>query len=370
LNTKTILLTGARSFAALDLARAFAAAGVRVVCADSLNKSICRYSRSVSRYYTTASPAAQFELFVADLQRIIEREKIDFLIPTCEEVLYVGKAKDRLPTTVFAEPFERLEELHNKWKFFRLLCKLGYRTPETYLWTEGEERPGKWIIKPVYSRFAARIHVVEHSWPSLSSTPTNPLLVQRYIDGEKLCSYSICHEGKLTAHGVYTVLHSMGIGSAICFRSVTAPDVDAFVHKFVAEYQFTGQIAFDFIRGQTLYCLECNPRATSGIHLFERSPEIAKSFFSKSEYLIPKEQKIFHEHLFLLWYGIKQKEVFSTTYWRHFFAGSNPLWMRGDNRILAAMVLIFADLATRTLFQGKGFNQAMTQDIEYNGDVL
>jgi predicted ATP-grasp superfamily ATP-dependent carboligase len=369
-NPKTLLLTGARSFAALDLARTFSSAGARVICADSFNKSICRYSRSVSCFYEIAPPSTKFESFVADLQKIINKEHVDMLIPTCEEILYVGKAKDQLETSVFAESFERLEELHNKWKFYQLLSLHGFVTPETYLWKEGETPPGKWIIKPMFSRFAASIHVVEHSWPQLTAPPSNPFICQRYIEGEKLCSYSICHRGKITAHGVYTVLHSMGIGSAICFKSVKNQDVDDFIQKFVATIGFTGQIAFDFIQADRLYCIECNPRATSGVHLFERSKDLARSFFNNDTLILPKEGKTFHEHLFMLWYGIKQKEIFSRLFWSHFFSGKNPLWMKSDNRVLAAMPIILIDIAMRTLFRKQGLHQAMTQDIEYNGEFL
>lgn len=325
---------------------------------------------AVSRYYKIASPAFQFETFVADLQKIIREEQIDLLIPTCEEVFYIGKAKDRFATTVFAESFEQLEILHNKWKFYQLLCSLGFSTPQTYLWNGKEKREGKWILKPVYSRFAARVQVIEGNWPEEENDPSNPWIAQRYVDGEKLCSYSVCHEGRITAHGVYHVLHSMGIGSAICFKSVLADDVDDFIRRFVAEIKFTGQISFDFIRGSKLYCLECNPRATSGVHLFEKDKALAQSFFNKEKILRPRDQIVFHEHLFMLWYGIKQKEIFAKPFWRHFFAGKNPLWMKGDNRVLAAMPLMLLDAAKQTLFQGQGFHQAMSRDIEYNGQLL
>lgn len=368
MNTKTVLITGARSFAALDLARMFASAGIRVICADSVEKSVCRYSGAVSRFYKIAPPAFAFEAFVSDLKKIVKEERIDLIIPTCEEIFYLGKAKDRLGAAVFAESFERLELLHNKWKFYELLCRLGFSTPETKLWG-GQTFAGKWILKPVYSRFAAKVRVVNGKWPVYEKNSLNPWIAQRYIEGEKLCSYTICHKGKITAHGVYKVLHAMGIGSAICFQSVKDADVDDFIQKFVVAIEFTGQIAFDFIRGDKLYCLECNPRSTSGLHLFERSKELVLSFFNVGEVLLPKEQTIFHEHLFMLWYGIKQKEIFLKPFWSHFFAGKNPLWMQGDNRVLARLPMMLIDAAKQTLFQGKGFHEAMSRDMEYNGET-
>lgn len=369
MNTKTILITGARSFVALDLARTFSEAGMKVICTDSIDKAVSRYSSKVSKFYKTASPAFQFEEFVSDLQNIIAKEGVDFVIPTCEEVFYLGKAKEHLKTVVFAEKFEQLEILHNKWKFYQLLCRLGFSTPETHLWKGKANQEGKWILKPVYSRFAAKVQVIEGKWPKCEANPSNPLIAQRYIEGEKLCSYSICHQGRITAHGVYTVLHSMGIGSAICFKSVIAPDVDDFIRKFVTEINFTGQIAFDFIRGDELYCLECNPRATSGLHLFERNAKLVNSFFNEGEMVVPQDQRVFHEHLFMLWYGIKQKEIFSKRFWGHFFAGKNPLWMRGDNRLIAAMPIMLLDMAKQTIFRGQEFNEVMSRDIEYNGEM-
>ncbi|MGD0665592.1 MAG: ATP-grasp domain-containing protein [Rhabdochlamydiaceae bacterium] len=368
MSIKTVLITGARAFTALDLARTFSLAGIRVICADSMEKALCRYSGTVSRFYHIASPALQFEAFVADLQKIIAEEKIDLLIPTCEEVFYIGKAKDRLNTHVFAEGFEKLEILHNKWKFYELLCQMRLTTPETRLFNKAEKLEGKWILKPIYSRFSAKVQVVEDMLPQLRESPANPFIAQRYVEGEKFCSYTVCRQGQIMAHGVYKVLHAMGIGSAICFQSVHTPDIDDYIHRFVAEIGFTGQIAFDFIRGDKLYCLECNPRATSGVHLFERSKAFAESFFQKGEKLLPRDQLIFHEHLFMLWYGIKQKEIFTKSFWRHFFKGKNPLWMKGDHKVLIALPIMLLDAAKRTLLKRQGFHEAMSRDIEYNGE--
>jgi predicted ATP-grasp superfamily ATP-dependent carboligase len=301
------------------------------------------------------------------LQRIIDDECVDLLIPTCEEVMYVGRAKERLETHVFAESFDRLDQLHNKWKFYQYLVSLGLPTPHTALCTGQSHYSKKHVLKPVYSRFAAKATVVKGRCPPIQSDPSNPWIAQEYIEGEKLCTYSVCHQGRVCAHGVYRVLHSMGMGSAICFESVSAPDVDDFVRSFVGQCGFTGQIAFDFIRGDKLYCLECNPRATSGIHLFKRSPELAQAFLKPVEVAYPQNGMIFHEHLFMLWYGLKQRELFSTRFWSHFFRGSNPLWARGDLRVLRAMPYMLLEAACRTLVRRQGFNQAMSCDIEYNG---
>ena len=369
MSIKSILITGARSLVALDLARIFSDAGIRVICTDSIEASICKFSRKVEKFYTTASPAFAFEKFVSDLEEIIEREKIDYIIPTCEEIFYLAKAKDRLSVPVFCEAFKRLDMLHNKWKFYQLLLELGLNTPETTLWNGNSLGSDKWIVKPVYSRFGARIQVVQGDWSTLKSDPENPLIAQRYIDGEKFCSYSVCHKGKVTAHSTYKVLHSMGIGSAICIESVKATDIENFVKDLVLAMEFTGQIAFDFIRSDALYCIECNPRGTSGVHLFNREKELAKSFFDETAFLSPEKTMIMHEHLFMLWFGFKQKEIFSKGFWRNFFLGKSLLFSKDDKAVLLGLPSLLLSIAKQTLFKKQGFHQAMSFDMEYNGET-
>ena len=222
-------------------------------------------------------------------------------------------------------------------------------------------------IKPIYSRFAAKIHVVTKKWPLWQENQTNPLIVQHYLDGEKFCSYSICHQGTIVAHSVYKPLHSMGIGSAFCFEATQSAAIDAFTNQVVKALDFTGQIAFDFIQTDQLYCIECNPRATSGVHLFEKNPALVEAFLGKNLYVTPREGTLCHDHIFMLWFGIKQKEIFSKRFWRHFFIGKNPLWTRKDLRIITALPFVFWDLISLTLLRRQGFHQAMSLDLEYNG---
>ncbi len=370
MNTKTILVTGARSLAALDLARTFHQAGMRVVCVDSVDRTLCSYSEAVACYRKTASPRFAFGAFIADLQRIVSEEQIDLLVPTCEEIFYIAKAKEQLQTQVFAEVFDKLHLLHHKWEFYRYLRKGGYQTPFTELW-DGRARDCKWVLKPVYSRFGAETQIVSGRWPSRQLENANPFIVQAYVEGEKICSYSVCREGRVLAHGAYRPLHTMGIGAAICLKSISDPTVDAFVRSVVADLRFTGQISFDFIRGNELNCIECNPRATSGVHLFQRNPELTRCFLGQeSATLYPQVDVIFGEPLFLLWFGLRQGELFTRRFWSHLFQAHSPILLPSDKRVAAAFPLLLFDAAKQTLLRGKSFGQSMSHDMEYNGECV
>ena len=54
------------------------------------------------------------------------------------------------------------------------------------------------------------------------------------------------------------------------FEQVQHEGTRAWVEHFVRTVRFSGQIGFDFIEDVTgqVHAIECNPRATSGIHLF------------------------------------------------------------------------------------------------------
>ena len=59
-------------------------------------------------------------------------------------------------------------------------------------------------------------------------------------------------------------------GSSYYFEPVECPAIEEFTRCVVARLGYTGQIAFDFIEfpDGSFAVLECNPRATSGVHLF------------------------------------------------------------------------------------------------------
>ena len=59
--------------------------------------------------------------------------------------------------------------------------------------------------------------------------------------------------------------------ASVLGKALNHPVSKAWVEKFVRCYGFTGQIAFDFIETDSdeIFAIECNPRAISGVHLFD-----------------------------------------------------------------------------------------------------
>jgi hypothetical protein len=66
---------------------------------------------------------------------------------------------------------------------------------------------------------------------------------------------------------------------AVCFeRVVSQPAIESWVSRFIERSGFSGFISFDFVvdADGRAWGIECNPRATSGLH-FVRGDELARS---------------------------------------------------------------------------------------------
>ncbi|MCS7460954.1 ATP-dependent carboxylate-amine ligase [Paenibacillus doosanensis] len=319
---RRILLTGGRAPATLDLARQLAANGHAVYVAESCPEQLCKRSRAVRRSYLVPEPAANPRAYAAALRDIAAAERMDWLLPMCEELFYVAAGLDELQSVcrVLAEPPGKLRRLHSKWEFISRVQELGLSAPQTHLLSSPQERAAfmaeeaerakrrreagepdaaKWVFKPVFSRFSSKVVIAEvkaSGWQpdsrlaALPVTGEEPWVAQRYIEGTGYCSYSIAQQGTITAHAVYPVRFTAGRGACISFEPVKHPGIDRWTERFIREEGFTGQIAFDFIEDREggLYPLECNPRATSGIHLFRPEDRLDRALMPEEGQPLPE----------------------------------------------------------------------------------
>lgn len=270
-----LLITGGRAPAALELARLLGTAGHQVYAAESLDNSLVAASRHVRKSFRVPAPVDDPQGFTRAITRIIEDHGIDLVLPTCEEVFHL--ASHPLPCPVFAPPFERLLRLHSKWEFIQDLNARGIQTPDTWLVRSPQETADvlkslpptqRLVFKPVYSRFGVAVHVQKASDPP-PALDGRPWVVQAFVEGRAWCTYSIVRNGRLRAHAAYQPRFTAGPGASVYFQAEDHSGLRQWVEAFAGE-GLTGQLAFDFIEAPdgTLYPLECNPRATSGVHLF------------------------------------------------------------------------------------------------------
>lgn len=387
--SKTILLTGGRAPGTLELARLLSAAGHRVIVAESARLHLCSRSRFVERAYRVPSPREQPTDYISALCRIMEQEQVHLLIPTCEEIFYVAQGRDRLQSygAVLTEGPDVLRSLHDKWLFGKLAREAGATVPNTVLSCSQEElkqalreASGPVVLKPVYSRFAAHVRIIADPLAAAMAplpvpSAEQPWLVQEFIEGRQLCSYAVAHEGRLSLYADYATTYTAGQGASIYFAYANDPRVKDFVSRFVERHRFSGQIAFDLIESRQgeLYVIECNPRLTSGIHLFRGQKEAANAFLQQgSEVIVPRETAPPSMlAMAMLTYGLGAIRDWSDLkqWGSDFFAARDALYMPGDPWPYAAQFGMLADLAWSSIRTGKSMIECSTKDIEWNGEA-
>jgi hypothetical protein len=189
---------------------------------------------------------------------------------------------------VFASPFRTLARLHDKGAFERLVRKLGLPIPETVLVTSDAElreatgRRARYFARGVYSR--GGVCCLTNTGPlagalemdEVHPTPASPWLVQPFLDGETVCTYSTAHQGRVSSHLMCRVPRQRKHSTGIQFQAIDATESLKLVEPIVAELGYTGQISFGFlVTDDGLTFVECNPRATDGLLLLMPREELA-----------------------------------------------------------------------------------------------
>ncbi|HAT1923044.1 TPA: ATP-grasp domain-containing protein [Legionella pneumophila] len=286
------LVTGARLPAALEIASGLSALGIEVFAADSLFFSPTGSSRSVIQYLRFPSPRFYFNKFRKTVLEWVDKYSIDLIIPVSEEIFYLAMLHEDLnpSCTLFAPSLPFLRACHSKWDILELANNCNIISPKTVLITSKEalcrvtKHFSKYIIKPEFSRGAyGLLFHADQFKEQTKISEQHRWLVQEYITGQELCSYSIASKGNLLAHTVYEPLYRVGSGASLYFKPIENSLLNDYVEHFVKSYAYTGQLSFDFLitKEGRLVVLECNPRATSGVHLVAQSKAWCRAFLGE-----------------------------------------------------------------------------------------
>ncbi|TVT79382.1 ATP-grasp domain-containing protein [Pseudomonas sp. H3(2019)] len=377
-----VLILGARAPACLEWARAFDEAGWTVSVGDSLSQPLSRFSRSAKHFVRLPEPRKDPAAWVETLAKVIETQRIDLLLPTCEEVFYLAHGVVRLAALcrVLTSDFALLHRLHHKGHFAAMTHGWALAAPETRLLTDRQallalpDETAQWVFKPAYSRFASQTLIRPSAQQLRTVQPTNaaPWVAQRFIEGREFCSFSVLIDGDLRAHSCYHPRYRVGRGSGIYFQPSAPESVRRFLEQFGRETGYTGQVGFDFIedRDGRFHVLECNPRATSGVHLFDNQRRsLVSSLIDPPERVLEPTPEPRMIALAMLLLAAPQRAL-SAPFWRDYVAARDAIVQKGDFWPLGAQVLSLAEIIARAASRRCGMLAASTADIEWNGQPL
>ncbi len=294
---KTIMVGGGKMTKALHLARAFHAAGHRVILIESGKYWLTghRFSRAVDRFYTVPNPDA--EGYGPALADIVRGEGVDVYVPVSSPIgsQYDARVQSLLGDScevLHGDP-EMVRRLDDKDEFTDLAASLGLPAPEAYRITDPrqvtefdfERHPGPFILKsipydPVHRLDLTRLPAATPAETAafvqkLPITPEQPWIMQGYLEGQEYCTHSTVRDGEVAVYGCCE-----SSPFQVNYAMADKPAIEAWVRRFVSELDLTGQVSFDFIEtadGQ-LYAIECNPRTHSAITMFYNYPDLASAY--------------------------------------------------------------------------------------------
>ncbi|KAL0947355.1 hypothetical protein HGRIS_013472 [Hohenbuehelia grisea] len=231
---KTVLLTGARNVKCLILARAFHAAGHRVIVAEepgwfALNPT--RFSRCVTSNVRLPDPANSPRQYKRTLRFLVRSERVDMFIPCSSPSFTVEDAEaaremvleDRWTGEAFIQDPIHVSQLHWKHEFIALCDELRMLTPETHLVSSVDEAVAtlhhpsrankgiKFITKSLVFDDRARTDMTPLPLSTVAKTaahlrtlpllisPKTQYLLQQRLHGYEYCTHAAVRDGTLVA---------------------------------------------------------------------------------------------------------------------------------------------------------------------------
>lgn len=390
---RRVLVTGARAPVALDLARAFARAGFEPHLADAVSPAGARLSRLSlgGRIHLLPPPRRRFEAFGRAMADLVARLDPVMVTPTCEEVFYLAAAAkahgfaDRL----FSPSFPVLRRLHSKVEFPALARSVGASAPDTWRATSRRDldaiplsRPER-VLKPEFSRFGAavRIGATDREIDRLGLSAATPWAAQKFVAGQEWCLWTAAVSGTIRAVALYRPAWRLGRSAAFGFeaaaRDLAVEAAQSVAAPIASGLGLTGHLSFDLIRDGEgrFHAIECNPRATSGLHLFGADPMLASALLAGpagEPVLLPPAGAFACLLPAMVLIGLPQALAHGRVNgWLTDLArGGDVLSREGDLGALVGALLDAFRFAAVGLTRRRSAQGQSTDDIEWNGESI
>ncbi len=368
--SKRILITGARSPVAVDWAQCLMKQNHQVIMTDCSRFPLGRFLKGIKGYLKTPSPKQAFAKYRTAILDIIDSRQIDIIIPTCEEVFYLAKLKAERPDINWFMPDSGLlYRLHNKMQVFDTLTDLPHiKRPKTELIISTQQLhpdPAS-ILKPVYSRFGTDIirNITSDAIATMDVSTSSPWVKQQKLNGRSICLYALFCNGKLIAHQSYLPRYCVNNSAATYFEPVSDNRMEAFLAKFGTKHRFHGQVSFDFIEQKDeLYVIECNPRATSGLHLMTEQLNWDNEGLEK---MIAQPLKAKHMGFTML-LSAGPQSFLSKKSWQDYYSAPCAIDCNRYPVSGCGITLSSLELLSNAIRQKRSLSAATTFDIEWNG---
>lgn len=378
-----VLITGARAAAALDIARDFARAGYEVHMADRATARIARWSHAAVAVHRYPSPVRDPAGFRARIAALVETLAPVLVVPSCEEVFHLAAIP--IGPRLFQPPAAMLRRLHDKAAFAELCRDAGLPIPETHrLDTPADLEPFRaslrdWVFKARFSRFGEGTLVgpAPEALSHILPTAERGWIAQRRLKGREVSFYAVARAGTLSAFAAYDSAWRLPGGASLTFDRLEPALSSAILDiasTLAGATGLTGQFACDLIideAGQP-WLLECNPRATSGVHLLAGDGGLARAMLDGTGPMLLAHEKA--QHLLPAFatfgLGLALRTGRLPAWLAQLREGGDVAGRPGDRSPALGAVIDGLEFMIEGARRGVSTTAATTLDIEWNGEDL
>lgn len=287
-----VLVLDGSSRAALAVARALGAQGMRVYVGSDSRTARAFFSKYCAGRVVHASPVTKAGPFRDDIQRACQTFGIDVIFPIYSNTIRALRQTGAFPGTgarliPLIDP-ATYDLVDDKGRLMRLAAEIGIPTPRTWFPASADQLSAEAsgyaypvLLKPrvsaggfgiLYARDPSQLlegakRLEGFRRVSLDHEPFESTLpvVQEFIPGRSITAQAYCEKGVVLALYVSESLrrHPTPFGPSVAYRAVDPMLVKEPVERFVKHFNWTGPVILAFMidpRDGTAKLIEVNPR--------------------------------------------------------------------------------------------------------------
>ncbi|GAB2975138.1 hypothetical protein GCM10027049_07060 [Mucilaginibacter puniceus] len=237
---------------------------------------------------TYVVPYAYHEQYIPIIKEIIEKEKVDVVIPTTDyEVYYLALNKAALNTTIAASDADTAKIYLDKYLTYLHHHQLQISFAQSWLPSEYKNNVDNIIVKPREGRASKNIHIN----PSNPQSFSDEYVIQPLHKGiEITTAFYVKRDG--TLHGLFTMERELANGATS--KSITTNKYDAelgkIINKMIASKGLYGSINLQSIVNDegTIIPFEVNCRI-SGTNSIRHNLGFRDVVYTVQEYLLNRQ---------------------------------------------------------------------------------
>ena len=292
----TAFVTDGDQRPALAITRSLGRRGIAVVVGAEQPRSLASASKYCVRHVTYPSPGCQPDAFNRFLLDLVERERIDLILPVADITTHlVAKNRPALTrhTAIAAPPVDAFDFAANKWLLLRRAAACGIAVPRTRYVDDRDALPALLdrieypaVIKPVRSRirtgagwlgatvkYARDEAELLELYRNVDYLAEYPSMIQQRIAGRGIGVFVLCDRGRLLAAFAHRRLREKppsGGVSVLCESIALDPELVDQAMRLLGPLRWHGVAMMEFKQDDRTgrsFLMEVNGRFWGSLHL-------------------------------------------------------------------------------------------------------